>query len=87
MQAFDSFSGSNKVTGLASPSVELCNISRVSLGSPWVYLGGSLGVPGGSLGVRVASLGDPGAVPGGTKNGGTSPGASWDGPGKPSGCF
>ena len=29
----------------------------------------------------------PGEVPGGTKNGGCSRGASWDGPGRPLGCF
>ena len=33
------------------------------------------------------SLGFPGGVPGGTKNGGGSLGASWDGPGGPLGCF
>ena len=33
------------------------------------------------------SLGVLGGVPAGTKNGGGSLGASWDGPGRPLGCF
>ena len=32
-------------------------------------------------------MGVPGVVPGGTKDGGASFGASWDGPGEPLGCF
>ena len=39
-----------------------------------------MGPPRGSLGVPVG-------VSGGTKNGGCSRGASWDGPGRPLGCF
>ena len=46
-----------------------------------------MGVPRGVLGGPWGSLEVPGEVPGGTKNGGCSRGASWDGPGRPLGCF
>ena len=69
------------------------------LGDPWEGPGGSLevpkevpkevlGDPSGSLGRSLEVLGGPweGLI-GGTKNGGCSRGASWDGPGRPLGCF
>ena len=46
-----------------------------------------LGDPWGSLGKALEVLGGPWGVPGGTKNEGCSWGASWDGPGRPLGCF
>ena len=51
-------------------------VPREVLGDPWGSLGSSLGV-----------LGVPGGIPGSTKNGGCSRGVSWDGPGRPYGCF
>ena len=36
---------------------------------------------------ELGVLGGPWEVPGGTKNRGGSLGASWDGPGRPLGCF
>ena len=51
-------------------------VPREVLGDPWGSLGSSLGV-----------LGGPWGDPRGHKNGGCSRGVSWDGPGRPYGCF
>ena len=58
-----------------------------ALGGHWQSLGRSLEILGGPKGRPWGSLGVPGGIPGGTKNGGCSRGVSWDGPGRPYGCF
>ena len=58
-----------------------------ALGRHWQSLGSSLEILGGPQGRPWRSLGVPGGIPGGTKNGGCSRGASWDGPGRPFGSF